>query len=121
MAEETNSNESQTLLIDADDTLWENNIYFERAIANFISFLNHHEIFSSAGTRGAKPGGTGIIINARLRLHSFAPSLVEPSSGGRSETDHAGRSIRHQRIPVPPGLAPRVPAEENIRGDSGKK
>ena len=33
----------QTLLIDADDTLWENNIYFERAIANFISFLNHHE------------------------------------------------------------------------------
>ncbi len=34
---------SQTLLIDADDTLWENNIYFERAIANFISFLNHHE------------------------------------------------------------------------------
>ena len=34
---------SQTLLIDADDTLWENNIYFERAIANFISFLNHRE------------------------------------------------------------------------------
>ena len=33
----------QNLLIDADDTLWENNIYFDRAIANFISFLNHHE------------------------------------------------------------------------------
>jgi putative hydrolase of the HAD superfamily len=33
----------QNLLFDADDTLWENNIYFERAIANFISFLNHHE------------------------------------------------------------------------------
>jgi phosphoglucomutase len=33
----------QTLLIDADDTLWENNIYFERAIAAFISFLDHHE------------------------------------------------------------------------------
>ena len=26
----------QNLLIDADDTLWENNIYFERAIADFI-------------------------------------------------------------------------------------
>ena len=26
----------QTLMIDADDTLWENNIYFERAIAGFI-------------------------------------------------------------------------------------
>jgi putative hydrolase of the HAD superfamily len=31
----------QTLLIDADDTLWENNIYFERAIASFISYLDH--------------------------------------------------------------------------------
>jgi len=36
-----NANGVQTLLIDADDTLWENNIYFERAIAGFISFLNH--------------------------------------------------------------------------------
>lgn len=33
----------QTLLIDADDTLWENNIYFERAIAAFISYLDHKE------------------------------------------------------------------------------
>src|SRR5579875_2483181 len=32
---------SQTLLFDADDTLWENNIYFERAIAAFISYLDH--------------------------------------------------------------------------------
>ena len=31
----------QTFLIDADDTLWENNIYFERAIAAFISYLDH--------------------------------------------------------------------------------
>jgi putative hydrolase of the HAD superfamily len=31
----------QTLLFDADDTLWENNIYFERAIASFISYLDH--------------------------------------------------------------------------------
>ena len=32
---------NQTLLIDADDTLWENNIYFEEAIASFISDLDH--------------------------------------------------------------------------------
>ncbi len=31
----------QTLLFDADDTLWENNIYFERAITSFISYLDH--------------------------------------------------------------------------------
>jgi putative hydrolase of the HAD superfamily len=32
---------NQTLLVDADDTLWENNIYFERAITSFISYLDH--------------------------------------------------------------------------------
>jgi len=29
------------LLIDADDTLWENNIYFERAFQDFVDFLDH--------------------------------------------------------------------------------
>ena len=33
--------ERQILLMDADDTLWENNIYFERAIGSFISLLDH--------------------------------------------------------------------------------
>lgn len=32
------------LLLDADDTLWENNIYFERAIHEFITFLNHSRL-----------------------------------------------------------------------------
>lgn len=31
----------QYLLIDADDTLWENNVYFERAIEAFIEYLAH--------------------------------------------------------------------------------
>jgi putative hydrolase of the HAD superfamily len=31
----------QHLLIDADDTLWENNIYFERAFHQFCEFLDH--------------------------------------------------------------------------------
>ena len=31
----------QFLLIDGDDTLWENNIYFEQAIEAFIDFLGH--------------------------------------------------------------------------------
>ncbi len=29
------------LIIDADDTLWENNVYFERAFDSFVDFLNH--------------------------------------------------------------------------------
>ena len=31
----------QHLIIDADDTLWENNIYFERAFDQFVDFLSH--------------------------------------------------------------------------------
>src|SRR5438876_499898 len=29
------------LIFDADDTLWENNIYFERAFDDFVDFLQH--------------------------------------------------------------------------------
>jgi len=31
----------QHLIIDADDTLWENNIYFERAFDEFVEYLGH--------------------------------------------------------------------------------
>ncbi len=30
-----------SLLIDADDTLWENNIFFETAFAEFVKLLDH--------------------------------------------------------------------------------
>jgi len=32
------------LLIDADDTLWENNVYFERAFQDFVDFLDHSSL-----------------------------------------------------------------------------
>jgi len=32
------------LLIDADDTLWENNVYFEQAFEQFAEFLNHSSL-----------------------------------------------------------------------------
>src|SRR5438067_6198154 len=34
----------QFLIIDADDTLWENNIYFERAFDEFVEFLGHSQL-----------------------------------------------------------------------------
>ena len=66
----------QTLLIDADDTLWENNIYFERAIARFIPFLNHHE-FSAEQVRGVlNDVERECIVTHGYGLHSFAHALV---------------------------------------------
>jgi putative hydrolase of the HAD superfamily len=67
----------QTLLIDADDTLWENNVYFERAIARFISFLNHHE-FSPEQVRGVlNDVERECIVTHGYGLHSFAHALVK--------------------------------------------
>ena len=34
----------ETLIFDADDTLWENNIYFERAIDAFLDYLAHSRL-----------------------------------------------------------------------------
>ena len=34
----------QHLIFDADDTLWENNIYFEQAFDEFCSYLNHSSL-----------------------------------------------------------------------------
>ncbi len=66
----------QTLLIDADDTLWENNVYFERAIAAFISYLNHHE-YSPAEVRLALNAVERETILAHgYGLPSFTRSLV---------------------------------------------
>lgn len=61
----------QTLLIDADDTLWENNVYFERAIAAFIGYLNHHE-YSPAEVRET--------LNAVERETILAMGMACPAS-----------------------------------------
>lgn len=34
----------RTLLIDGDDTLWENNVYFEEAIEAFLDYLGHSSL-----------------------------------------------------------------------------
>jgi putative hydrolase of the HAD superfamily len=68
---------AQTLLIDADDTLWENNIYFERAITNFISFLNHHEYSPQQVREVLNQVERESIVTHGYGLHSFAHSLAE--------------------------------------------
>ena len=67
---------SQTLLIDADDTLWENNVYFERAIAKFISFLNHHEFSPEQVREVLNDVERECIVTHGYGLHSFAHALV---------------------------------------------
>src|ERR1700685_2704976 len=77
MTQSSSSNGPQTLLIDADDTLWENNIYFERAIANFISFLNHHEYTPQQVREALNDVERECIVSHGYGLHSFAHALVQ--------------------------------------------
>src|ERR1700756_5487747 len=76
MAVTANSNGAQTLLIDADDTLWENNIYFERAIAKFISFLNHRTYSPEQVREILNEVERENIVKHGYGLHSFAHALV---------------------------------------------
>src|SRR5947208_8353666 len=43
-SESMTRNGRQQLIVDADDTLWENNIYFERAFDEFYQFLSHSRL-----------------------------------------------------------------------------
>lgn len=67
----------QTLLIDADDTLWENNIYFEQAITAFISYLDHR-VHSAEEVRERLNHCERATIAAHgYGLQSFRKSLVD--------------------------------------------
>jgi putative hydrolase of the HAD superfamily len=104
----------QTLLIDADDTLWENNVYFERAIAAFISYLNHHE-YSPAEVRQALNAVERETILAHgYGLTSFSRSLVtcferlSPNPVTEEKVQRVlgfARSIAEQEVELLPGVA----------------
>ncbi|HKT24976.1 MAG TPA: HAD family hydrolase [Terriglobales bacterium] len=87
----------QTLLIDADDTLWENNIYFERAIADFISFLNHREFtpeqvrerLNEVERESIKTHGYGIRSFANALCKTFECLSLEALTAELREQIHA--------------------------------
>ncbi len=107
-------NGAQTLLIDADDTLWENNIYFERAIGGFISFLNHREYSPEQVREVLNDVERDSIMQHGYGLHSFAHSLVttfeklsvEPPT---PELHDRIRSFAHQISEQPLEIIPGVP------------
>jgi putative hydrolase of the HAD superfamily len=110
----SNWNHRQTLLIDADDTLWENNVYFERAIANFMSFLNHHERSPAEVREILNDVERDCIVSHGYGLHSFAHALVktferlsvEPLTPALHETIRGfARVIAAQPVQILPHIA----------------
>jgi putative hydrolase of the HAD superfamily len=104
----------QTLLIDADDTLWENNIYFERAIASFIGYLNHQS-YSREQVRNTLNGvERESILLLGYGLHSFTHSLITcyerlsigpVSDENRERIRSFAATIRDQEIELLPGVS----------------
>jgi putative hydrolase of the HAD superfamily len=104
----------QTLLIDADDTLWENNIYFERAITDFISFLNHHQytpdevrhVLYDVERENIRQHGYGMHSFANALVICFEKLSVEPVTPELHDTI---RSIAYQIAEHPMEFLPDVP------------
>jgi putative hydrolase of the HAD superfamily len=103
----------QTLLIDADDTLWENNIYFERAITAFISYLNHHQYSPAQVRRTLNEVERETILAHGYGLSSFSRSLVDcfqrlsPEPMTEQKRDQVlgfARSIAEQEIELLPDV-----------------
>jgi len=104
----------QTLLIDADDTLWENNVYFERAIATFISYLDHHT-YTPAEVRNALNAveretilahGYGLTSFTRSLVTCFERLSTEPvTEEKRERVVGFARTIAEQEIELLPGVA----------------
>ncbi len=67
----------QALLIDADDTLWENNVYFEQAIADFMRMLDHQEMSPQEVRHFLNQVERETILERGYGSHSFAHSLVK--------------------------------------------
>jgi putative hydrolase of the HAD superfamily len=102
---------AQTLLIDADDTLWENNVYFERAIADFISFLNHRErssgeireILDDVERECIVTHGYGLPSFTRALVKTFERLSIEPITPALHETIHGfARTIAEQPVQMLP-------------------
>lgn len=105
---------SQILLIDADDTLWENNIYFERAIAAFISYLDHRVHTPEEVREHLNSVERSTIAERGYGLTSFRHSLVtcfeQLSSSPITPERHErivsfAQSIANQEIELLPGVA----------------
>jgi putative hydrolase of the HAD superfamily len=108
----------QTLLIDADDTLWENNIYFERAISSFISYLDHHRhppaevrlVLNRCEHATIAAHGYGMASFERSLLDCFAQLSEAPATDQqRQRIASFAQSISEQAIELLSGIAETLP------------
>ena len=82
----------QFLLIDGDDTLWENNVYFEQAIEAFIDFVDH-----STMTRAQVRAALDEVEHMNVRVHGYGSAAFTKNLQQTYER-LAERDVRPQDI-----------------------
>lgn len=90
------------LMIDADDTLWENNIYFERAFEEFEAFLAH-----STMTAGEVRDVLDEIERVNARIHGYG-SLNFARNLRQCYEHLVEREVREDDIRTVMGFAERI-------------
>jgi putative hydrolase of the HAD superfamily len=90
------------LLIDADDTLWENNIYFERAFDEFVGFLGHSSL-SPSQVRAVLDE----IEEVNNRIHGYG-SLNFGRNLRQCYQHLAEREVSHEDLATVMGFAQRI-------------
>lgn len=105
-------NGTLTLLIDADDTLWENNIYFERVIARFFEDFPAHA--PEALRRTLDDVEREIVLSHGYGLIAFELALVRtwerlsgslPAPERETEVRALARSVNQHPMELLPGVA----------------
>ncbi len=92
----------QYLIVDADDTLWENNIYFERAFDQFVEFLDHSTLPPSQ-VRGVLDE----IEAANNKIHGYG-SLNFGRNLRQCYEHLAEREVRDEDLQTVMGFAERI-------------
>ena len=104
----------QVLIIDGDDTLWENNVHFERAIEDFIDFLDHSTLsreqvrasldeIEQLNSRVHGYGSSAFARNLRETYERLSERDLRPD-----DLDHVmrlGRRILNVELELLPGVA----------------
>ena len=97
------------LFVDADDTLWENNIYFEQAIHAFIDFLDHSQL-SAAEVRAVldeveRLMGYGSANFTRSLVETYRRlAETEPQEAELQQVRQFGEAIRTQPLHLLEGV-----------------
>jgi putative hydrolase of the HAD superfamily len=90
------------LVVDADDTLWENNVYFERAFDEFVAFVQHSTL-DAAGVRAVLDQ----IELANARVHGYG-SLNFGNNLAQCYAKLAERAIAPGDFEIVKGFARRI-------------